>query len=79
MTLTDTERILRFLSRSDGKMPHTPLFNKCQYSMSGKTMRTALDSLKAEGLIEERWNVEGHSHTLTPEGIKAAEKALERC
>jgi len=78
MTLTDTERILRFLSRSGGKMLHMSLRQKCQYSMNAKTLRTALGSLKARSLITEQWDEKEHSYALTAEGQTAAKKALEQ-
>ena len=78
MTLTDTDRILRFLSRSGGKMLHMSLRQKCQYSMNVRTLRTALGSLKARSLITEQWDVEGHSYTLTAQGHSEAQKALEQ-
>ena len=77
-TLTDTDRILRALSRTCGTLLHTALFNKCQYVMNGKMMRTAIEVLKEQKLLTERWDREGHSYTLTASGAEAAEKALEQ-
>jgi len=58
------EMVLRVMQRHGGRMLHSPLLYKCQYSMNAKVLRIVLERMKAKGLIVERWDHEEHSYTV---------------
>lgn len=58
-------RIVKHLGRAGGKLPHTVLFVKNQFALSGETFKVIIELLKKEGIVEETWTHKEHAYILT--------------